>query len=253
MQYMISEISSRQNPRIRHFRKLLASRAYRHETRLFVADGIKMLREALLWNAPVTEIVCIKEQLPDSVPDDIPIYVVPKELMLYVSEMDAPQGVLFSCKMPENIPLSISEGTLILDAVQDPGNVGTILRTADAFDVPLVLSDGSADLYNPKTVRASMGAVFRRRVQCADKEQIISFCREHQIKMLATALTERAQSINDCDFHAAFLIGSEGKGLCAQYLQAADGEVIIPMNAHCESLNAAMAAGIVMWELKKNR
>ena len=142
-------------------------------------------------------------------------------------------------------------GMLILDGIQDPGNVGTILRTADALDVPVVLLDGCADPYGWKVVRSSMGAVFRTPVVQAKWEEVLDACREAGIEIGVTALSDRAVDIRTADLKKmALVIGSEGRGVRKEVLDNADRELIIPMNAHCESLNAAIAAAIVMWQMK---
>jgi TrmH family RNA methyltransferase len=140
---------------------------------------------------------------------------------------------------------------LLLDGIQDPGNLGTILRTADALDVPVALLEGCADPYGHKTVRSSMGAVFRRKVVCTTWEAVRTACAREGIPVAVTALTDRAKDLRQADLkEMAVVIGSEGQGVRQEILSAADAELIIPMNAHCESLNAAIAATIVMWQMK---
>ena len=139
-----------------------------------------------------------------------------------------------------------------LDGIQDPGNLGTILRTADALEVPIVLLDGCADAYNPKTVRASMGAVFRTQPVSMTREQAAAACREQNIPLLATAMSSDAVDLRQAELRAAaVVIGSEGQGICQKLLDAADQKIIIPMSPRCESLNAAVAAAIVLWQMKR--
>lgn len=139
---------------------------------------------------------------------------------------------------------------LLLDGIQDPGNLGTILRTADALDVPVALLEGCADPYSHKVVRASMGAVFRRDTIQTSWEQAAAACKDAGIPIGVTALSSRAQDLRRAPLHTmAVVIGSEGQGVRREILDAADRELIIPMNPHCESLNAAIAAAIVMWQM----
>ena len=155
--------------------------------------------------------------------------------MQSLSPMASPQGALFVCRLPQKQPFSPCGAMLLLDGIQDPGNLGTILRTADALDVPVALLEGCADPYNHKVVRASMGAVFRR----------------DGIDIGVTALSQRAMDIRQAELkHMAVVIGSEGQGVRQEILDRAHAELIIPMNPHCESLNAAVAATIVMWQMK---
>ena len=143
-------------------------------------------------------------------------------------------------------------GSLLLDGIQDPGNLGTILRTADALDIPVTLLEGCADPYSPKTVRASMGAVFRTQPVKAYWAEVKAACGVAGIPVAVTALSQRAKDLRNADLRGmAVVIGSEGQGVRREILESADGELIIPMNKRCESLNAAVAAAIVMWQMKQ--
>ena len=245
-------ITSRKNQLFVHLRKLQSSRSYREETGQFCADGIKLLDEAVRHFPGLhTVIACDGLTLPE-LPESVRLVRVPESLMQSVSTMKTPQGVIFLCRMPEAQPLSIVPGSLILDGVQDPGNLGTILRTADALNVSAVLSDGCADPYSEKTVRASMGAVLRTQPQMASTDEIIAFCKGRSIPLAATALSEQAQDLRTCPLSdCAVIIGSEGQGIRQEFLSASDRQIIIPMRQHCESLNAAIAAAIVMWEMRR--
>jgi len=177
---------------------------------------------------------------------------VPEDVMASISPMEAPQGALFICRMPPKTDFCPQKGMLLLDGIQDPGNVGTILRTADALDVPVVLLEGCADPYNHKTVRASMGAVFRRQVVQTAWAEASAKCKAAGIPIGVTALSHRAKDLRQETMNEmAVVIGSEGRGVRQDILSGADKELIIPMSPHCESLNAAVAAAIVMWEMKR--
>ena len=245
-------ITSRKNRLFVHLRRLQSSRSYREETGQFCADGIKLLDEALRHFPGLhTVIACEGLALPE-LPESVRLVRVPDSLMQSISTMKTPQGVIFLCRLPEPKPLRIAPGSLILDGIQDPGNLGTILRTADALDVRVALSDGCADPYSEKTVRASMGAVLRTQPRMASAEEIIAHCRDRGIPLAATALSEQAGDIRSCPLsECAVVIGSEGQGIRREYLSAAQRQIIIPMNPRCESLNAAVAAAIVMWEMKR--
>lgn len=247
---MAEKITSRQNPLLVHLRKLLASRSYREKSGQFVGDGVKLLQEAVQWNAGLQTVIMTEGAVHFSLPEDVRVVEVPKDVMASISMMEAPQGALFICAQPPKRELEIDGRCLILDCIQDPGNVGTILRTADAMDIPVVLSDGCADPYNPKTVRASMGAVFRSPPQIEDRDTIIRFCRKSRIPIYSTALSERAVDLRQLSLDGAVVIGSEGHGVCDEYLAASEREIIIPMSTRCESLNAATAATIVLWEMR---
>jgi len=169
-----------------------------------------------------------------------------------ISPMASPQGALFLCRLPAKMAFAPKPGMLILDGIQDPGNLGTILRTADALDVPVVLLEGCADPYSHKVVRSSMGAVFRTQVIQSNWQTVRSSCGAAGIPIGVTALSDRAKDLRQADLASmAVVIGSEGQGVRQEILDHADAELIIPMNPHCESLNAAVAAAIVMWQMKE--
>lgn len=248
---MTEQITSRQNPLIRHVCKLLSSRTYRYEMRQFAADGTKLLAEAARWCSGLDTVLYTEGALDDTLPDGVRQVLIPESLMKQISPMQSPQGALFICRMPDETAPVLSPGTLILDGLQDPGNLGTILRTADAFGVPVVLTDGCADPYNPKVVRAAMGALFRTMPQRASQNVIISRCKELGVRLLCADLDENAEDLRTAQLSdAAIVIGNEGNGVSEAMLAAADGRIIIPMQGHCESLNAAVAAAICMWELR---
>ena len=244
-------ITSRQNPLLRHVKKLQTSRSYRERCGEFVGDGTKLLEEAARWDASLHTVLAADGVPLCQLPETVRVVRVPGDVMESVSQMQSPQGALFVCKIPPARPLRISGGTLILDGIQDPGNLGTMLRTADALDVPVVLTEGCADPYNPKTVRASMGAVFRTPPQQAARLETVEACRAAGVPLLATALSETAQDLRAVALNrCAVIIGSEGSGVCRELLELAQMCVVIPMNPRCESLNAAVAAAIVMWQMK---
>lgn len=245
-------ITSRHNPLLVHMKKLLTSRSYRTACGEYAADGVKLLDEALRCQCGLTAVLLQEGVSVGTIPEDVRVAVVSRDVMQSVSQMEAPQGAIFSCRRPDMAAPQIRPGCLILDGIQNPGNLGTILRTADALDVPVVLTPGCADAYNPKTVRASMGAVLRTPPQTITQEDAVRLCRAQKLPLLATALRADAQDVRQVDLTgAAVIIGSEGRGVSPELLQAADQAVIIPMNARCESLNAAVAATIVMWQMKR--
>lgn len=249
---MMEHITSRKNPLLAHLRKLLSSRAYRYEHQQFAGDGTKLLAEAVRWGAELEVVITTFDVLPFDIPADVRLVHVPADVMQSISLMEAPQGCLFICHMPQKKMQNIPSNCIILDGLQDPGNVGTILRTADAFEVPVVLTDTCADIYNPKTVRASMGAIFRRDVLVASGEEIIAQAKQSGVSLYATALSSTAVSIKEHPVSGAVVIGSEGNGVSTAFLDAADKHLIIPMNPNCESLNAASAATVILWEMKRN-
>lgn len=243
-------ITSRKNPLIQQVKKLLSSRKEREQAGLFAADGTKLLEEAVR-HCDWLHTVILSDGVQANVPDSVRVVRVPEDVMASISPMQSPQGALFLCRLPERSELRVTAGCLLLDGIQDPGNLGTILRTADALDIPVILLEGCADPYSHKVVRASMGAVFRTHVQQATWEQVRGICRCAQIPVAVTALSEHSEDIRHADLsQMAVVIGSEGQGVRSCILEEADRQLIIPMNPKCESLNAAVAATIVMWQMR---
>ena len=247
---MEQRITSRKNPLLQQVKKLLSSKKAREEAGLFAADGTKLLAEAVRYY-PGLHTVILSDGVEAQVPDHVRIIRVPGDVMESISPMASPQGALFLCRLPEPAAFTAKPGMLLLDGIQDPGNLGTILRTADALDIPVVLLEGCADPYSHKVVRASTGAVLRCPVVQSDWDTVQSSCREAGIAIGVTALSERAKDLRQWPLKdMAVVIGSEGQGVRQTILSNADAELIIPMNPHCESLNAAVAATIVMWQMK---
>ena len=244
-------ITSRKNPLLQQVRKLLSSRKAREEAGLFVSDGTKLLSEAVRWY-PGLDTVILSEGVQAEVPETVRLVRVPEDVMASISPMETPQGALFLCRLPEKKRFTPQPSMLLLDGIQDPGNLGTILRTADALDIPVALLEGCADPFSHKVVRASMGAVFRVQPVLTTWEEVNEKCRQAGILIGVTALSPRAKDLRQAELRTmAVVIGSEGRGVRQEILDSADAELIIPMNPHCESLNAAVAAAIVLWQMKQ--
>ena len=246
---METRITARKNPLLQQVKKLFASRREREAAGLFAADGTKLLAEAVRY-CPGLDTVILSDGVEAQVPENVRLVRVPEDVMASISPMAAPQGAVFLCRLPQRQALTAKAPMLLLDGIQDPGNLGTILRTADALNVPVALLEGCADPYSHKGVRSSMGAVFRTPVVQTTWAEAKAVLAEAGIPVAVTALSSRASDIRKAGVKAmAVVIGSEGQGVRQEILESADAELIIPMNAHCESLNAAVAASIVMWQM----
>ena len=247
----MERITSRKNPFLQQVRRLLSSKKEREQAGLFVADGTKLLEEAIRWCQNLDTVI-LSDSIEIKVPESVRLVRVPEDVMESISPMQTPQGALFLCRLPEKTAFTPKPGMLMLDGIQAPGNLGTILRTADALDVPVVLLEGCADPYSHKVVRASMGAVFRTDVQQTTWEEAKAQCEKAGIPVAVTALSDRAVDLRQAKLETmAVVIGSEGQGVRKEILEKAGQELIIPMNPRCESLNAAVAAAIVMWQMQK--
>ena len=247
----IERITGAKNPLIQHIRKLQSSRSYRQETGEFVGDGWKLLEEALRWYPRLKTVVYAQGSDCPALPAHTRVVEIPASLMESLSTMKSPQGVIFTCELPSAQRVQVEKGMLLLDRIQDPGNLGTILRTADAFGISVLLTNGCADAYSEKTLRASMGAVLRTMPKQISMEELLQQCEEKDIPLAATALTEQAKDLRELDLREYItVIGSEGQGICSALLEASQRQIIIPMEPRCESLNAAVAAAIVMWQMR---
>ena len=246
----MQRLSSRKNPLIAHLRKLGADRTYRMQCGEFLCDGEKLLREALQWDAEITAVLWEREpRVPIACPAQ---YLADRELLDYVSPLKSAASVVFSVRM-KRWDDGAPGRTLVLETIQDPGNLGTILRSANALGIDTVILTGDcADVYNPKTIRAGMGAVFRQRWHSMDRGAMKAYLDACGIRLVGAALSERSRDIRTADLSgAAVAIGSEGQGLSDALLAMCEQEIIIPMRPQCESLNAAVAAAIIMWELER--
>ena len=249
-------ITSRQNPLCTHIRKLASSASYRRQKSEFLCDSPKLLEEILLRGADLHAVVCTEDAALPPIPAGVRVVTVPADVMESLSPAKTPQGVLSVCGMPDRtLPEKLPGKRYVgLDGVQDPGNVGTILRTADAFSADgLLLVNGCADLYNPKTIRATMGAAFRCPVWTCDAPALRALLTASGLPLYGAALRAETIDAREADYtRCAIAIGSEGRGLSAQMLDYCDRTVLIPMRAHCESLNAAVAATVLLWEAARN-
>jgi len=246
---MTNRITSRQNSLIRHVKKLGEDKKYRQEHGQFVSDGLRCLCEAAA-SGTVTAVFAVTQSDETSA---LPLTLVTEDILGYISPLKNPQDVVFVCKMPGGGEKPSPSGKyIILDGVQDPGNVGTIIRTAAALGVDgAILAGDCADLYNPKTIRATMGAVFKIPVYQLSYAQIRELTLGG-LKICSAALSENARDISECDIRGmSAAIGSEGKGLSAELLEMCALTVTIPMKNNVESLNAGSAAAILMWESLK--
>ena len=248
---MRERITSRANPLMTHIRKLASSRAYRQSSGAYMGDGAKLLEEAVRWRAALQCVVCTADAELPELPAGVRLAEVPRDVMRSISPMEAPQGALFTAALPDQtLPERLTGSRyLALEGVQDPGNVGTILRTANAFGATVILLPGCADLYNPKTLRSAMGAHFRDVQWRCTLDETASLLQQANIPLYATALRADTEDLRSADLsNAAVVIGSEGRGVSPPVLERCEKTLKIPMSPHCESLNAAVAAAVVLWE-----
>lgn len=248
----VEHITSRKNAIIQRLRTLAADAAFRREQGEYLCDGHKLLAEALDKGAELRCVLWKERPGETALPATARQYTAPAELFDYVSPMKNSPGPLFTLAIPEE-PEPVFTRAILLENVQDPGNVGTVIRTAAAMGVDTVILCGAcADVYSPKTARATMGAVFREKILHCDVEGARALARRNALKLYGAALSERAADIRTLRLqNAVVAVGSEGRGLSAELLCQCDGELIIPMSPGSESLNAAVAASIILWEMAR--
>lgn len=264
----ITEITSRSNPRV-SAAALLKEKKYRDRDRLFLIEGKKLFTEAVSSGAQIRDVFVLGD-MADSCASalagtDTAVFKVTEPVFEKLSTEKSPEGVICTVKYIDKLHDSdiiynagdFRESVLILSEIRDPGNLGTILRSAAAFGTDmLILSDDCADIYNPRTLRASMGAIFRQKtVTVTDLPGTITALRQSGRTVCAAILDRSARSL--CDIppseNAVFIVGNEGHGLSREIIEAAGNSAFIPMAAGTESLNAAIAASVIMYERGKNK
>lgn len=256
-------ISSKENKTIKYVKKLASSASFRREEGRFIAEGLRLCEDALRSGA---EIVCalFSESLADRNTGLIDrtaqvcreLYTVRDGIFSTVSDMKTPQGVLFVIKTLDKRldfdTMRKNGKVLALESIQDPVNLGTILRSAEALGADaVVLSRDCCDIYAPKVIRGSMGAVFRLPFMTVDSlpDFITRFNRVGT--SYAAVLDRESRIVSDCDFSALSLcaLGNEGSGLTDAAVAACTHKVFIPMPGGAESLNVSAAAAILLWEM----
>lgn len=259
-------ITAKDNPAVRHYKRLRDQKKARRTEGLFVAEGLRIACDALRKTGRVQQLFVTDsawekhgELLAEQMQEIGSLLRISDAVGEAMTDTEHTQGIFAVCRMPEQreltAVLNAAGKYLVLCNLQDPGNMGMILRTADALGVDAVLTSGSCELYSPKVVRATMGSVFRVPVyDCADAQKLLELLRTSNIRSYAAVPAKHAVSLTECSFSggSAVWIGNEGNGLPAEVIEACDTAVTIPMQGGPESLNAAMAAGILMWEMMKS-
>ena len=247
----MEQITSRRNHVVSYLRALGAEPKARREAGAFLCDGETTLRDALNAGVEITLVLWAGEPTYE-LPDTVEQYIAPPNLMQYVSPLKNSPGPVFAVKKPERREVPV-QNAIVLENVQDPGNVGTVIRTANAMGAGAVILVGAcADCYGPKAVRASMGAIFRQNIVVTDLDGLKADVSANSLPLFGAALSERAVDLREVSVkNAAVAVGSEGKGLSPELLSLCRGELIIPMEPCSESLNAAVAASIILWEMRR--
>ena len=255
----MKKIISKENTIIKHIIKL-KEKKYRTEYSEFIIEGAKIVKEAIEENANIKNIFISEEALNSELVEkqlkaviETENYIlVPNNIFKLISDVEKPQGVLAVIEKSdenENIDFS-ADIILILDGIQDPGNLGTIIRTADSVGLKQILvSKGTADAYNPKVIRSTMGAIFRVNIiEIENLKNSIEEIKENNFKIITTSL-QTEKSIYDIKLNkTAIIIGNEANGVSKESKELADINAIIPMKGKTESLNASVATGVILYE-----
>lgn len=252
-------ITSKDNELIKHIRKL-KDKKYRDESNEYVVEGVKLVEEAVKENAKIKQIIVCEDttrtyEIPTHIMLEIAKYEcisVSDKIFNIITQVTNPQGIMAIIeKNAQNAKIDYTQDIIVvLDDVQDPGNLGTILRTVDSIGLnQIIVSKGTADAFNSKVVRSTMGAIFRIKIiEVENLAQAIKEMRKHHFKLMVTSLQTK-NSIYDIDFYKKIIvIGNEANGVSKEIQDMADEKAKIPMLGRTESLNASVAAGVVMYE-----
>ena len=257
-------ISSKENELIKHIKKL-KDKKERDLSNEYIIEGIKLIQEAIQEKAKIKQIIICEEcEKAEAIPKEIMYEVaryeciyITKKLYNYLTEVKTPQGILSVIEKESNEKnIDYTQEIIVaLDGIQDPGNLGTILRTVDSIGLTQILvSKDTADSYNPKVVRSTMGAIFRVKIiECEDLEKTLKEIKKHKFEIVVTSLQTK-NSIYDIDYNKkVIVIGNEANGVQEKIQQLADKKVKIPMLGKTESLNASVATGIILYEYVRQK
>lgn len=257
-------ITSKENEMIKNIKKL-KEKKYRDQENKFIVEGIKMVQEAILEQASIDKIVICEDCINDGTIEQELLYKIAKKDCIYVSEkvfesitdVTNPQGILAIInKQNAEEQINYNEDIIVvLDGIQDPGNLGTILRTIDSVGLTqVILSENTADSYNPKVVRSTMGAIYRVKILKTNNIiETLKNVQKNKYKVISTSL-QTDKSIYDIEYKKlAIVIGNEANGVSEEVLKLSDAKIKIPMLGKTESLNAAVATGVILYEYVRNK
>lgn len=257
-------ITSKDNEIIKNIRKL-KDKKYREQENKYIIEGIKLIEEAVEEKAKIDTVIVCEDCIENETIEQNLMYEIAKYNCIYVSqkvfsavtEVTNPQGILAVVNKENNEDdIDYNQDViLVLDGIQDPGNLGTILRTVDSCGLnQIIISSKTADAYNPKVVRSTMGAIFRVKVIISqDLTKTLKEIKKHKFKVVATSLKTQG-SIYDVDYSKkAIVIGNEANGVSNEILELADIKAKIPMLGKTESLNASVATSVILYEYVRQK
>ncbi len=263
-------IQSKSNSTVTELSKLL-NKKYREQRKLFVCDGIKLFLEAVTFEANIRYIVLenntvfsdeILQKIKECVEKDTIILCVEDYVFSKLTSENSPQGIITVCDFYDkmhtfsaNVENCENESVIMLQSIRDPGNMGTIMRNAVALGIDrLILSSDCVDIYSPKVIRASMGAIFKIKVDVVtDFLKSVEIFKQSDRRVLSAAIDDRALILgkDSLEKNDVVILGNEGHGISDDVIKASTNTLFIPMRENTESLNVAMASAIIMWEISK--
>lgn len=257
-------ITSKDNEMVKNIKRL-KEKKYRQQEQAFIVEGIKLVQEAIQEQMVIKKVVICEDCITDGSIDQNLLYEIAKQDCMYVSknvfdsltDVVNPQGILAVIeKKNEESSVDYGEEILIvLDGIQDPGNLGTILRTMDSAGLKqIILSETTTDPYNPKVIRSTMGAIYRMNIiQSSNIIETLKNIQKNKFQVVATSL-QTQENIYTIDYHKkAIVIGNEANGVSKEVLELANQKVKIPMLGKTESLNAAVATSIIIYEYVRRK
>lgn len=249
----MKHILSAKNPQIKEWKKLLTKKE-RDKTQTFLVEGFHLVEEAFKADAIIHLIISEETELPSWDYGEVPVTIVTTEIIEMLSETESPQGIIAHCKqLKDNEILKTGKTFIAIDKVQDPGNIGTIIRTADAAGLDgVIIGEGTVDIFNPKVIRSAQGSHFHLPIIKTDLLQAIDELKGREIPVYGTALENGKDYQEGTDRKDSFclIVGNEGNGVSKEVLSITDANLYIPIYGQSESLNVAVAAGILMYHFK---
>ena len=249
-------ITAKDNSKVKELKKL-QQRKYRKRLQAYVIEGFHLVEEAFKSAADIREVYVTPEFLTTAPTwvNALTVEVVSPEVLKTISELPAPQGIIAKVALPQmQAPEKLTGGYLLLDRIQDPGNLGTMIRTADAFGIKgVVLGTGTSDLYQTKVLRALQGSQYHVPVYEGELTAWLEKARAQKVAIFGTELNEQAISLEDVVAPADFLLilGNEGQGVQKELLAQTTQSIYIPMAGQAESLNVGVACGVVLYHFAK--
>jgi TrmH family RNA methyltransferase len=249
----MKRIESRKNPQVKQWRKLQTKKE-RDTTALFLIEGAHLVEEALKYKQLIIELIITESfQLPVNWNiDDVEVFIVTEEVMKEIGETETPQGVAAVCRKPSYEINGADHSILLIDAVQDPGNLGTMIRTADAAGIGgIIVGEGTVDIFNSKVLRASQGSIFHIPILTGNLNEWILNLRDLGHVVYGTSLEDAEPYINVVPSSLfSLIVGNEGRGVHKELLSLTDRNLFIPIHGKAESLNVTVATGVLLYYLR---